>query len=162
MIKRKSIGIAVVIAALAVLVNVFALKSATVSNNMSLKVTNTTTSLIAITGASVDSDVTFSSAGGYATISLPSGANGVQPNSSYTFYPIFTVENNSGSSRNITIASSSLPTGVSLTFVDSSDVTIPTPRALAAGATMAVGVRIDLSTAATIGTAPLTVTVDAQ
>lgn len=159
--KRKALGIAVVLAALAVLVNVFALKSATVNNNLSLNVTNTTSSLIAITGAGADSDVTFASGNGYAEITLPSGANGVQPNSDYTFYPVFNVTNNSGSSRTITLGTTSTPTGVTLTFVDTNGATIA-PGALASGGTLAVGIKVSLSTSAVVGTAPITVSVGAQ
>ncbi|HLO04916.1 MAG TPA: hypothetical protein VK191_17545 [Symbiobacteriaceae bacterium] len=162
--KRKSVGIAVVLAALAVLVNVFALKSATVNNDLSLKITNTTTSLIAIDGVGADSDVTFSSGAGYASITLPTGANGLQPNSSYTFYPVFNVKNNSGVSRDITLSdtTSPAPAGVTLTFVDTNGNAIAPGTTVTTGSTLPVGIKIDLTTSAVIGTTPLTIAVDAQ
>lgn len=160
--KRKSVGIAVVIAALAVLVNVFALKSATVNNGLSFRVENTTTALIAITGSGVDSDVTFSSTNGYAEISLPS--TGFQPDSSYTYTPIFNVVNNSGASRTISLNSSSLPTGVTVSFVDSSGDPL-TPGALANNASLAVGIKVTLTQAASASVGSnqtLTISVGAQ
>lgn len=159
--KRKALGIAVVLAALAVLVNVFALKSATVNNNLSLNVTNTTTSLIAITGTGADSDVTFSSGNGYAEITLPTGANGVQPNSNYTFYPVFNVVNNSGASRTITLGTTATPTGVTVSFVDAAGDPL-TPGSLSSTGSLPVGIKVTLTTAATLGSAPITVTVGAQ
>jgi hypothetical protein len=160
MMKRKLLGIAVTIGALAVIVSALALKSATVTSNLSVSITNTTASLIAIDGAGADSDVTFDSTSGHAVITLPN-SNGVQPGSTYTFYPAFNVTNNSASSKTITLTAGSTPTGVTLTFVDTNGATI-TPGALASAGSLPVGIKVDLTTAAGLGDAPLTVTVGAN
>lgn len=157
--KRKSISIAIVIAALAVLVNVFALKSASVANRLSVSITNTASSLIAITGTGVDSDITFDSTSGQAVLTLPT--NGMQPGSSYTFYPAFQIKNNSSASRSISLSASSLPSGVTLSFVDNSGNPIGATT-LTVGNSLSVGIKVDVATGATLGNTSLDVNVGAN
>jgi hypothetical protein len=138
------------------------LKSATVTNNLSVSITNTTGSLIAINGTGVDDDVTFTSTNGYAEIAIPT-TNGMQPNSSYTFFPAFNVVNNTVASRNITLSATGTPaTGVTMTYVDVAGAPIPASTPLAAAGTLSVGIRFDMDTTATPGSKALSMTVGAQ
>jgi hypothetical protein len=140
--KRKFVGIAVVLAALAVLVNVFALNSAGVTNDLSFTIANTEDAMIAITQGT-DPDVGWDNTAGYAKLSLPSA--GFQPNSTYFFYPAFNVVNNSVTSKNITLVTTgSVPSGVTISYVRA-DGTTPAGGTVPAGGTEQVGIKIDLA-----------------
>jgi hypothetical protein len=161
MMKRKFLGLAVTIGALAVIVSALALSSATVTNNLNVSITNTNASLIAITGTGVDSDVTFSSTNGYAEISIPA-TTGMQPGSTYTFYPAFNVVNNTAAPKTITLLTAGTPaTGVTMTFVDSLGNAIVSGPLAAAGS-LPVGIKFVLTTSAVVGATPLTMTVGAN
>jgi hypothetical protein len=165
MMKRKFLGLAVTIGALAVIVSALALQSATVTNLVSVPITTTGSSLISIVTPAapvIDSDLAYTVTSGQAVISLV-GANGLQPGSSYTLTPAFNVKNNSANSVAITLGTGTLPTGVTVSFVNENGVAIVGPTTLAnAIPTLKVGFKIDVdTTAALVAGASLPVTVSA-
>lgn len=138
--KRKALGIAVVLAALAVLINVFALNSASIRNDLSFTIANTEDAYIAITQGT-DLEAGFDSSAGYAKFALPT--EGFQPNSTYVFTTAFNVVNNSASNKSINIAfdpSTPPPAGVVISFVNASGTAITLPATVQPGSGNALGV----------------------
>lgn len=93
--KTRLLGLAVVMVALAVIVNALALSSASVTNKLSIPVTTTDTALIAFEAPTTpDADITLTAVGAnQMTVSVDTG---IQPNSTYVFDQVFAVTNNSG------------------------------------------------------------------
>jgi hypothetical protein len=92
--KVRLLGLAVVLVAIAAIVNALALSEATIKNGFSISVENTTNAMIALApAAGNDKDVDVeTAANGYLELSF---ADGFQRNSTYKFSPAFKITNNS-------------------------------------------------------------------
>lgn len=157
--KTRFLGLAIVMVALAVLVNVLALSSASVDSNMTVNVVNTSTALIAMkVPTTPDSDVTVSTASGILTVTFE---DGLQPQSSYTFTPVFTITNNSDDNVTINVSTSGQPAGMTFTITDTSDTALGPAYSLIAGASVDVKMVIDNTGAVAINNHSVTITVDA-
>lgn len=100
--KVRLLGLAVVLVALAVIVNALAISSADVTNKVTVSVVGSKDALLAFdtTGAD-DQDLAVSgTSGGQMTITID---DGIQRNSNYTFSPAFKITNNSDYPLNLTI-----------------------------------------------------------
>lgn len=101
--KTRLLGLAVVLVALAVIVNALALESATINGtSLSANIVSSDSALIAIVGgAPQDSDIAFDGTGTTASISLE---HGIQANSTYVFGHAFGIKNNSDDNVRVTVA----------------------------------------------------------
>lgn len=159
MMKTRFLGLAIAMVALAVLVNVLALSSATVDSNMTVNVVNTSTALIAMSvPATPDSDLTVSTGSGVLTVTFE---DGVQPQSSYTFEPVFTITNNSDDNVTINVTTTGQPAGMTFTLTDSSDTALGPAFSLVAGASVDVKMVLANTGAVTIQNHSVTITVAA-
>ncbi|HLN64629.1 MAG TPA: hypothetical protein VK464_24150 [Symbiobacteriaceae bacterium] len=101
--KVRLLGLAVVLVALAVIVNALAISSASVTNGVTVSVVATNAALLAFdtTGVGNDPDLAVSgTTTGSMTITID---DGIQKNSSYTFSPAFMIKNNSDDTLDISI-----------------------------------------------------------
>lgn len=155
--KKRLLGIAVLLVALAVIVNAMALSSAQVTSAMSIPIVNTSAALIALSAAaSQDLDLNVSIVDGQLLLAVE---DGVQPYSIYTFDSAFKITNNSDDNVLVTISTSGTPAGVTLTFADG--LNDPITSYLLNTAT-SVNVKLTVDTgAATLATAGISVVVTA-
>ncbi len=157
--KAKFLGLAVVLVALAVLVNVLALSTATVNSGLTIDVVNTSSALVALSAPiTPDPDVTVSTATGILQLTV---ADGVQPDSEYTFSPVFTITNNSAAGITVDLTGSSTPAGMTLSFTEAGTANAMTAYALAAGASVSVAMNVASTSATALGNYTVTVQLDA-
>ena len=160
--KTRFLGLAVVFVALAVLVNVLALSTATVNSDLTVDVVNTTTALVALTTpiapAVLDSDVAVSTASGIMAITLD---HGLQPDSTYVFKSVFSITNNSDDAVNVTLSTTGTPAGMTITFKNLADDTVVSGTNMLAAGTMTVYMEIVTADTATIQSNPITVVLSA-
>lgn len=111
--KVRLLGLAVVLVALAVIVNALAISSASVTNAVTVSVVGSNTALLAFdtTGADDDDLAISGASAGQMTITID---DGIQKNSSYTFSPAFKITNNSDDILDLTIPTQTV-NGVTLT-----------------------------------------------
>lgn len=110
--KIRLFGLAVVVVALAVIVNALALSSANVTNKLTLDVKTTDNALIAFsTPTALDSDISLTAAG--ANQMSFTVNTGVQPNSTYVFDQVFKITNNSNDN---VILGATFPSATGLTI----------------------------------------------
>ncbi|HYF76761.1 MAG TPA: hypothetical protein VD973_06505 [Symbiobacteriaceae bacterium] len=115
--KSRLLGIAVVLVALAVIINALALESAEITNKVSIDVVGNAAALIGITAATgvQDPDVTVTDTNKQAVITLPA-LKGAQAASQYVFDAAFAIKNNSGDTVDISIDPITPAGGVGVTF----------------------------------------------
>lgn len=156
--KRRALGIAVALAALAVLVNVFALRSATVPGTMSIGIVNSSAALLAVAGGS-DEDLTTSDTPTGLSISVEKG---VQQGATYVFHPAFTVTNNSDDTdgKVVTVALAQ-GTGAVVSLVDATGAPVANSATLQEGDSLTFGIKVTSITGATSTTVSPTITVSA-
>ena len=110
--KVRLFGLAVVVVAMAVIVNALALSSASVTNKLTLAVTTTDDALIAFeTPTALDSDISLTAVG--ANQMSFAVDVGVQPNSTYVFDQVFRITNNSDDT---VVLGATMPTATGLTI----------------------------------------------
>lgn len=102
--KSRLLGLAVVLVAIAVLVNALALSTADITSKVNINVVGSQSALIAITEATgQDPDIIIDdSVNGSAVISI-ADLKGLQPGSVYVFSPAFSIVNNSNTIVDFTI-----------------------------------------------------------
>lgn len=155
--KKRLIGMAVLLVALAVIINAMALSSAQVTSTMDIPIVNTSTALIALSAAdSQDLDLNADTTTGQLVLTVE---DGVQPYSSYTFDGALKITNNSDDNVLVTLSTSGTPAGVTLTFADGADAPI-TSYLLNTAASVNVKLTVDTA-AATLATAGISVVVTA-
>jgi hypothetical protein len=113
--KTRLLGLAVVLVAMAFIINALALTSADITGTtLSASIVNSSAALIAIDeGPSQDNDISFTD-GTNASISIP----GIQANSAYAFGQAFMVKNNSADDLYIDVIVTG-GSGATLTLVSS-------------------------------------------
>lgn len=118
--KTRLLGLAVVMVAMAVMVNAMALSSFTQANSFTLSVVTPDLALVAFdTATGADGDVTVDLSAGKLDLTF---AHGVQQNSTYEFSPAFKIKNNSKNAVNLGwVAGAGAPTGVTVTFHNAAD-----------------------------------------
>jgi hypothetical protein len=169
--KGKWFGIAIAVVALAVIVNVFALKSADVGGNkFSVTITDSTAvaSLIQITSptAAADPDIAaVTSSGGKAVFAI-NNSKGLQPDSSYTFDAVFAIKNNGSSNLHAYVTMGALPADISAVEIYPAGGTLDltdsaNKQVLNAGSAVNVAVKITVAPGATVSnTADILLTVN--
>ncbi|HYG59967.1 MAG TPA: hypothetical protein VD902_18025 [Symbiobacteriaceae bacterium] len=116
--KIRLFGLAVVVVALAVIVNALALSTASITNKLSVPLTTTDAALIAFEAPTTpDSDITLVATGAnQMTVTVDTG---IQPNSTYVFDQVFKITNNSADNVLLGVAYPGT-TGLTITMVNSS------------------------------------------
>lgn len=155
--KNRLLGLAVVIVALAGIINALALKSADITNKVAITVAGNATSLIGITTAGAgtqDPDVSISDTNNQAVLTL---AKGLQAGSKYEFDAAFAIVNRSASdSVNITLPTVPKANGVAVTFDVSTRAGAKPLTGLAAGDTVWVKMTVELDEGAGTTSLPST------
>lgn len=163
--KTKFLGLAVVFVALAVLVNVLAISSASIDSDMQIVVENTSTAMIALAApvapATKDDDVTVDTSSGVLDITL---SDGLQPGSTYTFKSVFSITNNSANAVDVNIDTTGEPAGMTVAFYNASGdglIDGVTSVSVAAASSVNVYMVITNTSATAIAAHDLVVTVSA-
>lgn len=154
--KTRLLGLAVVLVALAVIVNALALSSASVTNKLTIPVTTTDQALIAFTAPdSADGDITLTAVG--ANQMVVAVDTGVQPNSTYVFDQVFKITNNSAD--NVTLGlTPPTATGLTITLADAATDTNISGLVLNSGLSINVKMTVVADgTAASLNTGDLVV-----
>jgi hypothetical protein len=164
-VKTKFLGLAVVLVAMAAIVNALALSSATVSGSQfTIPVVNTNAALIAVKApASPDSDLQITDTATAFSLTVKGGF-GVQDNATYTFDQAFQVKNNSQDAVNVNITSSGGPTGATLSLknaADDSAIVPATTIALSAGTAVNVNLVVTTTGATSTSSTPFSISVAA-
>jgi hypothetical protein len=107
---------AVVLVALAATISALAYNTATVTNGFSMTVAYTGAALDVQPASGVDSGVQAMSARGYVNITMN---DKIGQNASYVYDPIIKIKNNTTDPVKVWVDFSSLPTGMTVTFCDS-------------------------------------------
>lgn len=153
--KVRFLGLAVVLVALAVIVNALALSSATITSPLTVSVVNTDTALLAFSAVSPGGDPDLTVSGNAASLSL-AVQDGIQRNSSYTFAPAFMITNNSADTLNLTV-SGTATNGVTITAAALTSGTHGSFTAVGPGKTVHVSLTFAADGTAVPGT-PVTAT----
>lgn len=141
----KFMGLAVVLVAMAVMVNTLAFKTAQVTNGLSLTVDTTGNAELAVSAsASQDPGISTAVSNGKFTITI---ADVMQPDSVYTYTESFVVTNSSASSITLTCSASGFTGGVTADLLDTSNASLCGGTALAAAGSQTVRIRVTVPAA---------------
>lgn len=149
--KTRILGLAVVIVAMAVIVNALALSSASISGTtMSIDIVNSGSALVGIGApASPDSDLTITDNG---KLSL-TVEHGVQASATYLFDQALQLTNRSDDAIDLTWSMSGLPAGMTINFYNDADgLPVTSPLAISANSA-ALNLRMEVVTTSGAATA---------
>lgn len=150
--KSRLLGLAVVLVALAVIINALALETATITNKITITVAGNGSSMIGITTATAvqDADVSVSDTNNQAVITL---SDPLQAGAVYVFDAAFAVVNRSSQAIDFTVTPPAVSNGVTIAFAQSDEAGALAWTNLAAGAQ--AWVKMTVTTAEGVGTSTL-------
>lgn len=155
----KLMGLAVTTVALAVTINALAFQTADVTNAMSITVSSTTVAGLAFDAPTGSPDgATVSTASNELSITF---SENVQPNSTYTFDPVFKITNNGATSKTLGYSTSGF-TGVTISLYQTGTSSDLAGYSLAAGASVEVKVGVTTATGTATGAKSGTIIVTGQ
>lgn len=144
----KLMGLAVTMVALAVTINALAFQTASVTNAMSITVSSTTSAGLAFDAPAGSPDgATVSTASNELSVTF---TENVQPNSTYTFDPVFKITNNSSSAKTLGYSSSGF-TGLTVVLYQTGTTNDLSGYSLGAGLSVEVKVSVQTNTGTTTG-----------
>lgn len=160
--KTRFMGLAIVLVALAVLVNVLAISSATVNSNLTVNVVNTSSAMIALAApvapATLDNDVVVDTSSGVMAVTLD---DGLQPGSTYTFKSVFSITNNSDDAVDVTLSTTGTPAGMTVTFRNVANDAVVSSTAIASAGNLNVYMVIANTSSTAIASHAITVVLSA-